>query len=219
MFPVSTTMPSISSTVSSSASARPVGGERLATQDDACRGAVVRDGVRDLDPPVDDPRVDDLEAHPDVIGRCEHVGDADAGAGERATEHERRLDLDLRVDQRAEVEGAVFVEHHRVEKMTVVGLAHAEELLHRLRGESHLTPDDALAALHSPLDVATLDGVGIAQGEPGIVLRERRDRATAGFRVGQRIGAACDNPGICGAIVHAVPPRRLRRVRGMLRLA
>ncbi len=41
---------------------------------------------------------------PDVIGRGEHVGDADAGAGERSTEHERRLDLDLRVDQRAEVE-------------------------------------------------------------------------------------------------------------------
>ena len=154
-----------------------------------------------------------------MIGCGEHVGDADAGAGERATEHEGRLDLDLRVDQRAEVERAVLVEHHRVEKMTVVGLAHAEELLHRLGGESDLAPDDALAALHPPLDVATLDGVGIAQGEPGIILRERRDRATAGFGLGQRIGATCDHPGICGAIVHAVPPRRRRRVRGMLRLA
>ena len=86
-----------------------------------------------------------------VVRGVEHVRDGDARPAQPLAQHERGLDFDLRIDQLAQIERRASIVHHRVEQVPVVGLADAEQFLHRLRGEADLVADDLLAARDAAL--------------------------------------------------------------------
>src|SRR4051794_10083240 len=69
--------------------------DRTAADHDAGGSAVVRDRVEDL-ARVDEPRVDDLDRRNDVLGRAQHIGQADAWTFQLLAKDERELDLDAR---------------------------------------------------------------------------------------------------------------------------
>ena len=146
---------------------------------------VVGDRVLQPDTPVDDARIDDLEAHADVLRCGQHVGDADVGPLQFAPQHESRLDFDLRVDERTEIERHALVVQHRVEQMAVVGLVDAEHLLHRPGREPDLVADDVFAALEPPLHVRLLDPVRLGHRELRKPAGQRLNRPPARLRAVQ----------------------------------
>ena len=102
------------------------------------RGRVVGDRVGQLDPPVGDPAVDQLQARHDVLGRGQHVGLGAARAGQGGPEHVADLDLDPGVAVPGGRDRRVLRQDHRVEQVTVVGLVDAHHLLHDRGGEADL---------------------------------------------------------------------------------
>ncbi len=139
-------------------------------------GGVVGDGVLDLDLPVGDARIDDLEAGHHVVGGADHVHGGDAGADQIRLEHEGQFGLGLGLDQGGQIDGVAVLIHHAGSQLAEVRLEHAEEVLDRLAGDADLLADDGFAGGHPPVDEAPLDPVGVVEGDVGLALEQGRNR-------------------------------------------
>src|SRR3712207_3854347 len=68
-------------------------------EDDRAGGPVVGQGVRQVDGPVLDARVDDLDRRDRVLDRVDDVGDGGVASTEPAAQDEGRLEFDERLDE------------------------------------------------------------------------------------------------------------------------
>jgi hypothetical protein len=146
-------------------------------------GGVVRHRVLDLDLPVGDARIDDLETGQHVVGGADHVHGGDARALQILLEHKGQLGLGLGLDEPAEVDGVAFGVNHARQQDAEIGLIHAQEILHRLAGGADLLADHFLAGSHAAGHEALLDAVGVGDGDVRLTLQQRADGTAAERRL------------------------------------
>ena len=162
-------------------------------EDEQAAGGVVRDGVLDLDLPVADPRVHDLEAGHHAEGGGGDVGVGDAGAVQVAAEDEGDLALGPRLDQfRRQRQGLAVVVDHRVGQEAEVRLVHVQHRLHRFRGDADLLADHPLAVGEAPCQQTLGDAVGIRNAHVGFALGQRFDHPPLPQRRVEFVAVAVD---------------------------
>jgi hypothetical protein len=140
------------------------------------RRRVVGDRVAELDLPVGDPRVDQLDCGGERRRRRQHVVLGAPGAGQIVGENESDFDLDARIEIVRRLDRAVLVDLHLVEQVAVVGFVDVHHLLHGLRRQADLVPDHFRAAVHTLADVDELDLVGVDDIDIGMPVGQRGDR-------------------------------------------
>jgi len=167
-----------------------VEGAAVGTHHEQPAGGVVRDGVGEADPPVGDPRVDDLErGQRDLDGGAHRVErDLVLGQVQVASQHERDLRLDPGLEQGAHRDGSPAPlagrDVHVVEQVAEVRLVDAELGLHRLRRRADLPADHGGAVGEPTLHQALLHGIrrGEVLGADQVTDRRARDTGRLGLR-------------------------------------
>ena len=159
-------------------------------------GGVVGHGVLDLDLPVADARIDDLEARHHALGGGQHVGVADAGAHQVFFKGERDFTFGFGLNQGADVDRLAFVVDHAVEQITKVRLVHAQHVHHRSGGDANFFADDTLARLQPTRQHALLNVVRVLNGDVGVAAGQRLDHRAGGHGVVQLVAQGFDQFGI-----------------------
>src|SRR5262249_3814659 len=117
------------------------GRDRAVADHQHAGGGVVGDRVLDLDLPVADPRVDDLEAGLYAIGRRQYIRRGEAGAAEVPLQNEGDLALRARLEEAVGGHGVAVAKPHLRGEVAEVGLIDAERLLHDLARHADLLAD------------------------------------------------------------------------------
>ncbi len=164
----------------------------MAAGDDELRGCIVGDGVHDLDIPVPDPAIDDLDGRQAESSRTDDVGNRGALLGDVPLQDDRDLALHHRLDDARGGDLLVLAEDIVREQNAGIAFGDAELLLYGLRCQPDLASGDRLSRLQPPLDVGRLHGVG------GLEIARRQEAADRsagdpGFsRLAKNIGSLCD---------------------------
>ena len=126
------------------------------------------------------PGVDQLQRRGNVGGRGVHVVGGDLTRDlvwhEGAIEHERELDLDLRVDVGVGTQLGAGWHEHVVEQRTEIRFVDVHRHLHRPAGQPDLVAEDLRAVGDLPVHPGGLDRVGVLEGDVGKLTGDRVDR-------------------------------------------
>ncbi len=167
---------------------------RLVAEHEQAAGGVVRHGVLDLDFPVADARIDDLETGHHALGGGQYVGVGHAGADQVLLEDEGDLALGFGLHQSlADRHRFAAVEHHGVGQVTEVRLVHAQHVLHRLAGHADLLADDLLAGRQASFEHAQRDVVGVVDADVEATLGQRADRLAVEHGLVQLVAERVDH--------------------------
>ena len=105
-----------------------------------------------------------------------HLFDGHRIATETLADDERDLDLELGVDEVGMAKFDTAAHDHVVEQRAEVGLVDLHLLLHRPRRQADLAADEVGAVGDLQLDPRLLHGIGIVDGQLGVLDRDRIDR-------------------------------------------
>ncbi|CUR69699.1 hypothetical protein BN2877_51390 [Achromobacter xylosoxidans] len=180
-------------------------------------GRVVGDGVehlaRALAVGVDAVRagIDDLQRRDHVVDRVVHLEQRHVRALQALAQHEGQLHFQARQDEAAGGNVAAVLEEHVIEQHAEIGLVDLRRQLHGARGQADLVA--ALDAAFAQLDVhpGALDGVGVGDGDVGVLQRDLADLLAAAFGVVQARRQGAHG----GSVKHAgnIQVREIRRGR------
>ena len=160
---------------------------RPAAHDDAGGGAVVGHRVENL-ARVLHAGVDDLERRHHVVGRRQHVGQADARAHQLLAEHEGELDLDARPAIVGVLHLGAVRDDVVVVQIAEVRLVDVGGALHRLRGQPHLVADQLPPRRDPALVHHGRDRIGVLDGDARIGGRELHRLFAGLVRLHQDVG-------------------------------
>ena len=176
------------------------------TQHEQAGRGVVRDGVDQLDLPVGDAAVDDLDGRQRTGDRGQRRRGGHAGAGQVALHHESQLGLDPGLDQPRHRDRVAVLDEHLVGEHAEVRLVHPEKGLHGLAGQADLAADDLLARGDTPLDVDRLDRVGVLDVESVVAVGQGGDGFGRAIGLPQLVGEVLMEGGL--HIQRVLHPRR-----------
>ncbi len=156
--------------------------------------AFIRHRVDDLDLPVRHPGIDNLDRGDDEVDRPDHIGNRRLFRGQVPAHDEGDLGLDLGRDQAALRYLFAIGERHIGEQHAEVGLVDPQLLLHHLRGQPDLAPDQAPPGGQRPLGVDLLHPIGHRHIVLGQQVTHRRDRDPALGGLEQTVGHGANGP-------------------------